>query len=804
MRTPSLTPLTLFLSAVALPACQLGEPGTGASQEKLVAPPASCQNGDPTCNTALDYPNATEIQMAIDSGNAADLAFSSADDALLVTGSSTPIFPDSDADGVPDPADDCPGPGWRTPCDGDASNDGIYFTLDYDSSGALTVQTEVQVSASLETIDAYLLIDTSDKMDDEIATLTSELTTGTFVDTTECPESLGTGLIGAIKCKTPNARFGLGSFADIPLLPHAEPYSQAPYHHYLDQTRNLTHLIDAVSSLVTFANEDTPDAASQAMYSILTGQGLGPYVPNRAGCPADSWGYSCFRDTALVVMMVVSDSAMYNSSLTSAVYENPPFDGVLGASALLPPVRMSPNVLYASDSTTAWDLGDLTSTSMTVMGTNANFGNNATTWNLSACQQCTDPTDVSTCWVDGRDAFVKFSLGATISPFLSGEGTAYPTHNVAVFDATPAGVDCDGGPGGGDYWGRLTPTLAPGDYYLVSDAGVPLGVSSSDVRGPYQLRIQTTPSDPSWATADLPVPWADIESEFLATKTKVVAALSSSPAKQDMDELAQATESVDQSGKAYLETISGSGNGLSDALISGLDLLVNNTRRDVTLVAEDNPATGAVDETGFLQWAIATTCPTGAEPNCVGGDGTATCTQCLNEAELAFEFALSNTIVPRGNGHQVFNFDMVALADGTYELTRTPVRVLVPSDGPYYQTGHYQNTYDADYVCVTPPERPDWGTLTWSGSTPSDSTIEFELYTADTLAELDSAIPVSIVYPTDTTSQSYDVGDELLAAGLFNYGLFLRVRATLTGSSDALETPVFNGWSMEFNCVPFD
>jgi hypothetical protein len=268
--------------------------------------------------------------------------------------------------------------------------------------------------------------------------------------------------------------------------------------------------------------------------------------------------------------------------------------------------------------------------------------------------------------------------------------------------------------------------------------------------------------------------------------------------------LAQATGSVDRNGKEYVDNVSSSGGGLSDALLAGLDLLVNNTRRDVTLVAEDNPATAAVDESGFLQWAIATTCPTGAEPNCTGGDGTATCTQCLNDAQLAFEFALSNAIVPGGNDHQIFDFDMVALADGKYELTRTPVRVMVPRIGPYYGAGYYQNAYDSAYVCVTPPERPDWGTLTWSGSTPGDSTVEFEFYTADTLEELDSAIPVSIVYPTDTTSQTYDVGDELVAAGLLNYGLFLRVRASLNGSGDASGSPVFEGWSMEFNCRPFD
>ncbi len=798
MKALNLTPITLFFLAVAIPACQMDGPGIGASRGQLVEPPASCDNGDPTCNVANDFPGPGDI----DASNSLNLVWSASDNALILTENSAVLL-DSDGDGVPDPADDCTGPGWRTPCDGDPSNDGIFFELDYDVSGGVPAQSEVEVYGSLETIDAYLLVDTSSKMSMEIATLQSELLTGTFFDTSECPGASGTGLVGAIKCLTPAARFGVGEFAEIPLLPHADPFSQAPYHHYLDFTRNLTHVADAMSSLVVRPNKDAPDAATQAMYSILTGQGLGPFVPNRAGCATGDWGYPCFRKLALPVIMVFSDGSMFNGpgATGSKLYRDPPFDGVLGASALLPPVRMSPNVLYANSPATAWDLGDLTSTSMTVMGTNANFGNNATTWNLSACRQCTDPTDVSTCWIDGRDAFVKFSLGATISPFLSGEGTGYPTHNVAVFDATPAGLDCDPGPGGGDYWGRLIPTLAPGDHYLVSDAAVPLGMSSSDVRGPYQLRIQTTPSDPSWATADLPVPWTDIEPEFLARNAKVVAVLSTSPALGDMRDLAQATNSVDDSGAEYVDIVSSSGAGISDALIGGLEMLVN-TRRDVTLIAEDVLATAAVDESDFLKWVNATACPTGADPSCSGGTGTATCTDCLNGAQMSFQFELSNTFVAPGYGHQIFDFDMVAVADGTYELTRTPVRVMVEKGGPWYGSGHYENTYDASTVCTMPPDVPDWGTLEWTALTPSDSNVEFVVYTANTLEDLDTATAVSLVPSAGVTS--FDVADELQAAGEANNMPYLRVRAIIDGSTDEWFTPAFSGWSMQFNCVPFD
>ena len=800
MKALNPAPIILFLLPIVLPACESGGADVDALRELLVGPPTSCDNGDPTCNAALHYPGPSDL----DASNSLNLVYSAADNAVILTENSAQIL-DSDDDGVPDPADDCPGPGWRAPCDGDASDDGIYYTLDYDETGGVTAQSDVELNASLETIDAYLLVDTSGKMDKEIATLLSELTAGTFADTSECPTASGTGLVGAIACKTPRARFGVGSFGEIPLLPHATPYSQAPYHHYLDFTRNLAHLTAAMSSLVTRSNEDSPDATTQALYSILTGQGLGPYVPNRAGCPPGHYGYPCFRDKALPVIMIFTDSPMYNGpgAAGNKLYRDPPFDGVLGASALLPPVQMSPNVLYANDPSTAWDLGDLTSTSMTVMGTNTNFGNNAATWNLSACRQCTDPTDVSTCWIDGRDAFVKFSLGATISPFLSGQGTAYPTHNVAVFDASLAGEDCDPGPGGGDYWGRLTPTLAPGNYYLVSDAAVPAGDSSSGVRGPYQLRIQTTPSDPSWATADLPVPWTDIEPEFLARHAKIVAVLSESPAQQDMRDLAKATESVDDSGAEYVDIVSSSGVGISEALMDGLQLLID-TRRDVTLVAEDSLATPAVDESAFLQWATATTCPTGAEPNCSGGAGTATCTDCLNGAKVSFEFELSNTIVPRGYDHQIFDFDLVALADGAYELTRTPVRLMVPKGGPMYGSGWYEATIDASTACTMPPEVPDWDTLAWTGSAPSDSSVEFLVQTANTLEDLDAATPISLVSPVGTNVQSYDLQDELQAAGVANYMPYLRIRAIIHGSSDEWETPVFEGYSMEFNCIPFD
>jgi hypothetical protein len=432
------------------------------------------------------------------------------------------------------------------------------------------------------------------------------------------------------------------------------------------------------------------------------------------------------------------------------------------------------------------------------MGTNTNMGNDAVTWTEGACTQCS--TD---CWSDGQDAFVKFSLSSTVSTFFSGIGTGYPTHNVALFDGDMTPLDCDPGPGSGDYWGRFTRSIGPGTYYAVSDAAVPVGLSSSDVRGPYQLRIQTTVGDPSWQTADAPIRWAEVEALVVASGAKMVSINSWPNAEESSIALANASDSFDDDGTPFVERINDDGTGMSDATLSAIDRLINNTRRDVTVIAEDNAATPTVDERDFVKALVATNCPTTGALNCLGGTGTDTCVGCRNRTNVDFDFTLGNSTVPETAGSQRFDFDLVGIADGKIELRRVPVRILVPGS-KNYTAGSYQNTYEADAVCQMPPDVPDWGTLTWSGSAPAGTSVEFQLFTANTMEELDTVDPVSIVYPTETTEQSYDTGKALETGGARNNLPFLRAKVVITGSSNGGQTPIFEGWSMDFHCVPFD
>jgi len=774
-----------------------------------VSPPASCGNGDPTCNTAIDYPD--QLDLSVD--NSRNLVFSSADNALsLVGGSGSAALVDSDGDGVPDQSDDCAGLGWRLPCDGNKDDDGAYQTAYFDAGGDNTVSATIEIQSDIRSADVYILMDATGSMSGEQNQLVTDLTSGTFADPS-CPGGQDTGIVGAIQCAIPDVWMGVGDFKEVSYLPHNNRYDMAPYHHYLDTTNNIQHVLDAVSMFQADSNKDLPEATSQALYSVVTGQGLGDLVPNRGACPstpAGRWGYPCFRDSVLPIILLISDADMWNGPVANGhTYGNPPFDGTLGIGTQLPPVEQSPNVLYSSDPFTAWNLGDLTNKSMTVMGSNANLGNDAQTWDKWACLQCGG----SGCWADGRDAFVKFSLTGMVDMFVSGEGTAYHTTNVSLLDSGLGSFDCNPGPGGGDYWGRLTRTLAAGDWYAVSDGAVAPDKSVADRRGNFQLRFHNLTWDsgdkPSWQTTDLPIAWTTVETELLANEVKLVSIVSENSGGYiglpDMTELGIVTGSVNQFGDPYLEQIAGDGSGLGTAVLDAMLALVGDTRRNVTLVPEDNLATPTVDETLFVSAIVAKDCPDGGIPQpCTGGSGTPMCLGCLAGANIEFEFRVGNDFVPPAATAQIFDFDMRVMVDGTTEIARYPVRIMVPPIGDDYGAGLYENTYDSDVVCEVPPERPEWGDLTWIGSTPSDSEVTFEFFTADTLADLDSQIPVAVTFSGDPVVQSHviNISDELIAAQIPMDSLFLRVRAKLQGSTDGNYTPIFQGWSMEFNCVP--
>ena len=174
-------------------------------------------------------------------------------------------------------------------------------------------------------------------------------------------------------------------------------------------------------------------------------------------------------------------------------------------------------------------------------------------------------------------------------------------------------------------------------------------------------------------------------------------------------------------------------------------------------------------------------------------------------ASLEYEVVFANTSVPATGASQVFDFEVVAWADRTIEVERIPVRVMVPDAAAHEfddtpQSSFYRNVYDSTARCITPPEHPKWGDLTWEGSTPGDTSIEFQIRTANTTAELLLAVPAVVIIPTDTSAKTLNLTQELIDDGQ-PYGLpYIQITAILNPTNAPPETPTLEGWSFEFVC----
>ncbi len=793
------------MCAAFLLAAACGEgPGARESAGTVIDPPTQCSPDRPDCSVTQDFPDQSELN----AGNSAGIRFSPESGALVIDRVSA--LPDADGDGVPDDADDCPTtPDWIS-CDDDPSNDGIYQTVFYDPSGAAeVVRTSIRtVPADIPEVDVYFLIDATPTLAEEIAVLQAEIT----------------NIIADVRVSFPGARFGLGLYREYPLSPLAAPYSQAPYHHVLDLTDDDTLVEKAIATLNTVSNLTTATAATQALYSVASGLGLGDVIPNRGVCPnapdADV-GFPCFRDNALHIVMNVTDSAVNNGpDAMGGQYGDPPFSASVGLGVdTLPPVQMFPALFDADDVATALDLGDLATQSLTLMGMSTSLTNQVNTAMAPGCVSMSgDPPGFD---MDDKDAVLTFRFDSMVTGFdAAANNTHWPGAYVALFDDSAldpaAALVCDNGTAGVGAWGAInwSPTTSQ-SYYLVVDGIVPAADPGMMPEGAFSLSIvhDGDPANPVWMTTDAPVAWADVETALLGSNIRVAsvvtlrdAMMMPSDGAADARSIAAATDALTKLGGEWVtEVASATGEGVDAAIGNTIALARDESAYSFAVSTEDNLATSN-DERDFVLQIRNDDCAEGEPLECASGSANA-CQDCDLGAELDYAIVFSNTSVSPTGASQVFDFELVVTVDDAFEVERIPVRVMVPDSASHVfesspGSNFYRNTYDSTGRCTTPPERPKWDDLTWTGSTPGDSTIEFQIRTSPTSADLAAAVPAVILIPTDTASTTFNIREELIADSL-PWGLpYLQITALLNPSSAPAATPTLEGWSFEFFCEP--
>src|SRR5690606_32226463 len=108
----------------------------------------------------------------------------------------------------------------------------------------------------------------------------------------------------------PGARLGVATFADFPVGSYGETIDY-PFRLHLRASSELEQVQAAMDSITLGNGSDEPESQVEALYQLATGEGIGSYVPASLGCPAGGWGYACFRNDALPVILLFTDAPFH-------------------------------------------------------------------------------------------------------------------------------------------------------------------------------------------------------------------------------------------------------------------------------------------------------------------------------------------------------------------------------------------------------------------------------------------------------------------------------------------------------------
>jgi hypothetical protein len=254
-------------------------------------------------------------------------------DADEVLAGTNPLLTDTDGDGVPDLIEVVACPAGDATCAGDALNAasnprtrGDFVFLEPYLEAPDPLRDTLSFSTDLRIADVYFLMDTTGSMGGSIASLKASLSTP------------GTGLIDRVRAVIPDVWFGVGGFDDYAMIPYGDPgWGDRAYYHLQDLTPDIAVAQAAVNTLTTHNGYDGSESSYPALYAVATGLGLdGPSsTPARpTACPADrSIGYPCFRNSAVPIVVTITDATTHNGPGGSDPYSfgGPTYEQVVAA-----------------------------------------------------------------------------------------------------------------------------------------------------------------------------------------------------------------------------------------------------------------------------------------------------------------------------------------------------------------------------------------------------------------------------------------------------------------------------------------
>ncbi len=220
----------------------------------------------------------------------------------------SPTLADSDEDGVDDLIETAAGTDPLDDEDSPRTRGDFVFIVDFEEAPDPTRDT-LDFATSIQNADVYFLMDETGSMGGSISSLASGIA----------------DLISRVRAVIPNSWFGLGGFRDYPTGSYGSS-GDKPYEHYLDVTDDLAAAMGAAGGVYEPAGgADGAESHGQAIWSAVTGGELWS-SPSRAGnplfmpCPAERFGYACFRDDAVPIIVLIADIYMHNGPGGSEAY----------------------------------------------------------------------------------------------------------------------------------------------------------------------------------------------------------------------------------------------------------------------------------------------------------------------------------------------------------------------------------------------------------------------------------------------------------------------------------------------------
>lgn len=328
--------------------------------------------------------------------------------------------PDIDCDGIPDRFDPFPNdPPFAT------ANPGIFLAIGAGETGTGVINLDFFINSA----DVYFLVDQSASMAEERDRLKADLVSGDFINDPNfnCADVnlnhiaddnglKNQGIVGAINCIIRDANFGTGLHREIPFTDYADN-KQIAFDNYQDITSDRMAVLDAIGRLDTIGNIDWPEASMLALNSLVTGNGM--YfgttkrgIPPRVDCPSGRWGYPCFRENAIPIVILFTDAMMHNGPTNNNYAYVASKLGITRGTEM----QYFPLPVTNEAFNTAYHAGDLTNIVRTFTGNTTNMRSDIDRSTLSCLSQN-----------GGPDAFVRFDLSQTRTVRISSEGTRFDT-----------------------------------------------------------------------------------------------------------------------------------------------------------------------------------------------------------------------------------------------------------------------------------------------------------------------------------------------------------------------------------------